>query len=64
MYLGAGGGISYALTGAVDAYATYYSTVTGAGGHKIKDAWGLGFTWNFSPVQLMRQFLGKGANDQ
>ena len=64
VYLGAGGGISYALTGAVDAYATYYSTVTGAGGHKIKDAWGLGFTWNFSPVQLMRRYLGKSGNDQ
>ena len=62
VYLHAGGGIQYALTESVDVYATYFSTVTGASGHKIKDAWGLGFTWTFSPVQLARQFTGKSAS--
>jgi hypothetical protein len=64
VYVHAGGGIQYALTGAVDVYVTYLSTVTGTGGHKIKDAWGFGFAWNFSPVQLARQFSGKSASGQ
>jgi hypothetical protein len=34
----------------------------GQNGHKINNGLGFGFTWNFSPVQLTRQFSGRAAS--
>jgi hypothetical protein len=55
VYLYAGAGVSYALTGAVDVYVNYFGSVMGQNGHKIRNGLGLGFTWNFAPSQVIRQ---------
>lgn len=52
-----GGGLSYQLTGSVDLYASYLTTVMGRGGHKLADGIGFGFTWAFSPKQLVRRYF-------
>jgi hypothetical protein len=62
VFLNAGGGITYSLTGAVDLYLSYVAGVMGQNGHKINDGVGFGFTWNFSPVQVARQIAGKPPN--
>jgi hypothetical protein len=62
VFLNAGGGLTYSLTGAVDVYLTYVGGVMGQNGHKINNGLGFGFTWNFSPVQLTRQFSGRAAS--
>jgi hypothetical protein len=53
-----GGGLSYALTGSVDVYATYLRTVLGHGGHKIDQGINFGFAWGFSPQQVVRRLFG------
>ena len=53
-----GGGLSYQLTGTVDVYATYLRTVLGHGGHKIDNGISFGFTWGFSPKQVVRTMFG------
>ena len=53
-----GGGLSYALTGSVDVYATYLRTVQGRGGHKLDHGLALGFSWGFSPKQVIRRMFG------
>jgi hypothetical protein len=53
-----GGGLSYALTGSVDVYANYIRTVQGRGGHKIDDGISVGFSWGFSPKQVVRSMFG------
>jgi len=52
-----GGGLSYALTGNVDVYASYVRTVQGRGGHKIDDGIAFGFTWGFSPKHVIRSMF-------
>ena len=44
-----GGGLSYQLTGSLELYASYLTTVQGRGGHKLDRGLGFGATWNFSP---------------
>jgi len=53
-----GGGLSYALTGSVDVYATYLRNVEGRGGHKLDHGLALGFSWGFSPKQVIRRMFG------
>jgi hypothetical protein len=53
-----GGGLSYLLTGSVDVYATYIRTVLGHGGHKIDHGISFGFSWGFSPQQIVRRMFG------
>jgi opacity protein-like surface antigen len=53
-----GGGLSYALTGSVDVYATYLRTVLGHEGHKIDHGISFGFSWGFSPQQVVRRLFG------
>jgi opacity protein-like surface antigen len=52
-----GGGVSYALTGAIEVYATYAKSVYGRDGHKIDNAPGFGVSWSFSPQQLARRYF-------
>jgi hypothetical protein len=53
-----GGGLSYALTGSVDVYATYVRTVQGRLGHKIDHGLAFGVSWGFSPKQVVRNMFG------
>jgi opacity protein-like surface antigen len=56
--LSLGGGLSYALTGSVDVYASYLRTITGHGGHKIDHGINFGVSLGFSPVQVVRRLFG------
>jgi len=56
-----GGGVSYALTGAIEVYATYAKSVYGRDGHKIDNAPGFGVSWSFSPQQLARRYFPSKA---
>ena len=42
----------------MDVYATYLRTVLGHGGHKIDNGISFGFTWGFSPKQVVRTMFG------
>ncbi|HTO85922.1 MAG TPA: hypothetical protein VMR54_00145 [Thermoanaerobaculia bacterium] len=53
-----GGGLSYALTGSVDVYATYMRTVLGHLGVRIEHGIAFGFSWGFSPKQVARGMFG------
>ena len=59
--LSLGGGLSYALTGSVDVYASYLRTVTGHTGHKIDHGINFGVSLGFSPVQVVRRLFGPRA---
>lgn len=50
-----GGGLSYALTGSTDVYATYIRSVYGRSVHKIDHGISFGVGWNFSPEQIIRR---------
>jgi len=52
-----GGGLSYQLTGSMEVSASYLTQVLGHGGHKIKDSWGFGITYSFSPTQVVRRYF-------
>jgi opacity protein-like surface antigen len=56
--LSLGGGLSYALTGSVDVYATYSRQVMGRGGHKIDHELSFGMTYGFSPGHVVRRLFG------
>jgi opacity protein-like surface antigen len=55
--LSLGGGLSYALTGSMDVYASYLRTVMGHAGHKIDHGISFGASWGFSPIQVVRRFF-------
>jgi hypothetical protein len=62
--ISAGGGLSYALTGSTEVYVAYLTQLQGRGGHKINDSLSFGFTWSFSPAQLIRRaFPPKEPNE-
>jgi hypothetical protein len=52
-----GGGLSYLLTGSTEIYATYLRSVYGRDGVKIDQGISFGVTWNFSPLQIIRQYF-------
>ena len=60
-YLNLGGLVSYALTGTVDVYASYQSTVWGKNIHAIQPALTFGMSWGFSPRRVIRSFARKSA---
>ena len=60
-YLNLGGVVSYALTGTVDVYASYQSTVWGKNIHAIQPALTFGLSWGFSPRRVIRSFARKSA---
>lgn len=58
-FLNIGGGLSYALTGSVDVFASYIKTVSGRNGHKIQQGLTVGASWSFSPTQVVRRYFPK-----
>jgi len=57
--LSVGGGVSVAVTGTMDVYASYVTSVWGQNGHAFQPGIGVGATWGFSPTQLFRKFWPK-----
>ena len=57
--LSVGGGVSVAVTGTMDAYASYVTSVWGQNGHALEPAISFGVSWGFSPNQLVRKFWPK-----
>ena len=49
-----GGGLSYVLTGNTEVSVSYLRSVYGRTGHKIDHGLGFGFSWSFSPEQIIR----------
>ncbi len=49
-----GGGLSYVLTGSTEVSVSYLRSVYGRTGHKIDHGIGFGFSWSFSPEQIIR----------
>lgn len=56
--LAVGGGLTYALTGSLDLYASCIRTVMGHGGHKLDYGLSLGVSYGFSPAQVVRNLFG------
>jgi hypothetical protein len=63
-YVNVGGVVSYALTGTVDLFASYQSTVWGENAHPVQPALALGFSWGFSPKRVIRSFARKSPTGQ
>ena len=61
-YVNVGGSISYALTGTVDVFATYQSTVWGRNVHAVQPALAFGLNWGFSPKRVIRSFTRNSAS--
>ena len=66
--LNVGGIVSYALTGTVDLYASYQSTVWGENAHPIQPGLAVGMSWGFSPRRVIRSLVrrsttGDASND-
>ena len=60
-YLNVGGVVSYALTGTVDVFASYQSTVWGRNIHAVQPGLAFGLNWGFSPKRVIRSFARKSA---
>jgi hypothetical protein len=60
-YVNVAGGVGYTLTGTVDVYASYVTTVWGENGHKIKNGINVGFALGFSPAQVVRRLFPPGG---
>jgi hypothetical protein len=50
-----GGGLTYVLSGSTDIYASYVRSVYGRDGHKVDNGFSFGFSYSFSPAQLVRR---------
>jgi len=50
-----GGGLNYVLTGSTEISVSYLRSIYGRTGHKIDDGVGFGFSWSFSPEQIIRR---------
>lgn len=55
--LDVGGGVTVAMTGSIDLYASYFATVWGTNGHKLRNGITVGAGWNFSPQQVFRKLV-------
>jgi hypothetical protein len=60
-YLNLGGVVSYALTGTVDLFASYQSTVWGRNIHAVQPGLAIGMSWGFSPKRVIRSFARKSS---
>ena len=60
-YVNVGGIVSYALTGTVDAFASYQSMVWGRNVHAVQPGLAFGLNWGFSPQRVIRSFARKSA---
>ncbi len=63
-YLNLGGVVSYALTGTVDVFASYQSTVWGRNIHAVQPGLAFGLSWGFSPKRVIRSFVRKSATGE
>jgi hypothetical protein len=61
-YFNLGGIVSYALTGTVDVFASYQSTVWGRSIHATQLGLAFGMNWGFSPQRVIRSFAKKSAS--
>ena len=60
-YWNVGGVVSYALTGTVDVFAAYQTTVWGRSIHATQPGLSFGVNWGFSPKRVIRSFVRKSA---
>ena len=60
-FLNLGGVVSYTLTGTVDVFASYQSTVWGRNIHAVQPGLAFGMSWGFSPRRVIRSFARKSA---
>lgn len=60
-YLDIGGVLTYSLTGSVDVSVSYMTMVWGKNIHKVQPGLAVGFSYNFSPQQVVRRFFPKGS---
>lgn len=60
-YLNVGGIVSYALSGTVEVFAVYQSTVWGRNFHAVQPGLAFGIGWGFSPKRVIRSFTGRSA---
>jgi hypothetical protein len=60
-YLNVGGIVSYALSGTVDVFASYQSTVWGRSIHATQPGLAVGMSFGFSPRRVIRSFVRKSA---
>jgi hypothetical protein len=60
-FLNLGGVVSYALSGTVDLFASYQSTVWGKNIHAVQPGLAFGMSWGFSPRRVIRSFARKSA---
>jgi hypothetical protein len=63
-FVNVGGIVSYALTGAVDVFASYQAMVWGRNVHAIQPGLALGMSWGFSPRRVIRSFVRKSATGE
>jgi hypothetical protein len=63
-YVNVGGIVSYALTGTVDVFASYQSTVWGRSMHAIQPGLAFGMSVGFSPRRVIRSFVRKSATGE
>jgi hypothetical protein len=54
-----GGGLSFAVTGSMDVYAAYVTSVWGRNGHRVQPGIAVGANWGISPAQLVRKFFAR-----
>ncbi len=60
--LAAGAGLTYALTGSVDVFANYFTTLVNRGGHKVSLGLSFGVSFSFFPEQAFRKFLPRRSS--
>ena len=63
-YWNLGGIVRYALTGTVDVFASYQTTVWGRNIHAVQPALAFGLSWGFSPKRVIRSFARKSATGE
>jgi hypothetical protein len=56
-----GGGLTYVLSGSTEVYASYLRSVYGRDGHKIDHGISFGFSFNFSPSQVIQRYFAKSS---
>ncbi|HEU5248983.1 MAG TPA: hypothetical protein VFW15_03280 [Thermoanaerobaculia bacterium] len=63
-YLNVGGIVSYALTGSLEVFAVYQSTVWGRNFHAVQPGLAFGVNFGFSPRRVIRSFVRKSPTDE
>jgi hypothetical protein len=63
-YLNVGGIVSYALTGSLDVFVVYQSTVWGRNFHAVQPGLAFGMNWGFSPRRVIRRFVRKSPTGE